>query len=239
MKHYNFQLVDTATKAAIQTAGGKAYVAVNGDAQKVALFNKDGGSVANPVALVNGVVDFYVADAVNKVDLYIQAPSGHFIVTKGMEPSGPNSLFVDKSKAETLMVIPFSIADTVANTETNTGFVHPTRAAVLPSPLVEISTLDSGITIDVGTLSTDSGDADGFMDGVSVASAGIAKASAANGATTLGVLLFVQDSANAGDKAPEANVSMQGKAITYTLSAGADTAEGFILLPVILPANSL
>lgn len=238
MKHYSIQLIDTVSGKSIDGSGGKAYVAKAGDAQKETLYTKAGGALANPITLTNGKLDFYVADSVISVDLYVQAPGGHFIVARGVVPSG-ESISIDKGRSDTVYVIPFAIADTSAATETSTGFAIPSNGMVLPTGVgVDVSTADSGITIDVGTLSTDSGDADGFIDGVSVASAATAKASLANGATTFGVLLYVQDSANAGDKAPEANVSMGGKTITYTLSSGADTAEGFIKLPVRLPYSS-
>jgi hypothetical protein len=46
----------------------------------------------------------------------------------------------------------------------------------------------------------------------------------------------VLDSANAGDDAPEQDVASAGKDITYTLTAGSDTAKGFIYLPINLAA---
>jgi len=239
MRHFRMQLVDQ-NGAAIQTSGGKAYVATNGDAAKATLYTETGAALANPVSLTNGILEFWVADAVTKVDLFIQAPSGHFIVTKNVLASGPNSLMVDTSRVLTTMVIPFAIGDTTANTETSTGFTVPTKAMVLPTAsAIDVLTADSGMTIDVGTLSTDSGDADGFIDGISLASATMVKATNANGAVTLGALLYVQDSANAGDDFPEANISMQGKTITYTLSASTDTGEGFIFLNIALPYASL
>lgn len=239
MKHYSMQLTAGVNGAAISAAGGVAYVAVANGARKVSLKNKDGSAKANPVALVNGNIDFYTDDDVAKVDLYIQAPSGAGIVKKGVFPSGDTALPIPRTGLVSALVIPFSIFDTAANTETNTGFKHPTNGSVLPSVSVEVKTVDAGMTIEVGTLSSDSGDADGYIDGVSLANLGRAKATVANAGITLGVLLFAQDSANAGDEAPEQNVSMSGKTITYTLSASADTAEGFIVLPTLLGASAL
>ncbi len=237
MYHYRIQLVDHNGKN-ISTAGGVCYVAAAGDAQKVALKDSTGASASNPSALTNGKIEFFTAETVQSVDLYGIAPSGHAFIAKGIVPSGPNEIRVDTSRATTTLVIPFSIADTTATTETDTGFDVPTRAAVLPNMVgVDVLTADSTETIDVGTLSTDSGDADGFIVGASVGTSGTVKASLANGAVTLGALLKVQDSSNAGDAVPEANVTMGGKAITYTLSAGTDTAEGFIKLPLQLPYN--
>lgn len=231
MRKYKMQLVDLLTDEIVQTSGGVVYVAANGDAQKVTLYNANGSAKSNPVSLNNGSIEFYTADSVAKVDLYIQAPGGQGIVRKNVLPSGDASLKYVRS-TNSILVIPFAIADTTANTETTTGFVHPSKGGVLPDVAVEVLTSDSGMTIDVGTLSTDSGDADGFIDGISLTSTGIVKATLTNGSVTKGALLKVQDSANAGDAAPEMNVSMQGKAITYTLSSSTDTGEGFIKLPV-------
>ncbi len=231
MRKYKMQLVDLLTDEIVQTSGGVCYVAANNDAQKVTLYNADGSAKSNPVALNNGSIEFYTADAVGIVDLYIQAPNGQGIVRKSVRPSGNASLKYVKS-INSMLVIPFSIADTAANTETNTGFIVPSKGGVLPDAAIEVLTVDSGMTIDAGTLASDSGDADGFIDGASLTTSGIVKASLANGAVTKGALLKVQDSANAGDAAPEMNVSMQGKTITYTLSSSTDTGEGFIKLPV-------
>lgn len=236
LKHYEMHITDVLTGQTIATAGGKVYVAKAGDAQKETLYTKAGAALANPITPTNGKIEFWTLDTVATVDLYVQAASGHFVVQKGVAASGPNQILIDKGQINTVMVIPFSIADTTANTETNTGFSVPTGSLVLPTGVgAQILTEDSGITVDFGTLSSASGDADGFIDGLSTATAGIVKATLANGALTLGALLYVQDSANAGDEAPEANASSSGRAITYTLASGADTAEGFFLLPITVP----
>lgn len=238
MKNYKSQLRNALTGASIAIAGGAVYVAAANTTRKLALFNPDTGlPLANPVSLVNGSFDFNTADNVAAVDLFIQSPTGHFIVVKNVAPSGDASINIDTSRHITTMVVPFNILDTAAATETRTGFTVP--GAAQPNPAVDIKTLDAGITIDFGTLSTDSGDADGFVDGISTANATYVKASLQNGSTTLGVDLFVQDSANAGDKAPEQNTNKRGKEITYTLQAGADTAAGYLILPVALPVSSL
>jgi hypothetical protein len=108
---------------------------------------------------------------------------------------------------------------------------------VMPGPAVRVSTLDATEDIDVGLLSSETnGDADGFIDGVLLTNAVLVKATRTNGSDTMGALLSVQDSGNAGDLAPEGHVVSGSNAtsITYTLSAGTDTAEGFIYLPYML-----
>lgn len=228
MKKYSIQLADHRTGKIIQDAGGAVYVAVNGANNKETLYDKDGASLANPVALNNGLIDFWVGDAVNYVDLYIQGPNGHFVVLEDVGPSGPNEIYIDQGQKIGTMVIPFDIADTTAATETDTGFDEPANALMLPSPAVNVVDLDAAENIDVGTDSTDAGDADGFLAALSVATAGVAKGTLADGAQTIGALLKTDESA--GDFVPEAHVS-GGKSITYTLTAGSDTAAGKILLP--------
>lgn len=232
MRHYHLQLADIATKEIVQSSGGVCYVAAAAGTAKVALYNADGSAKSQPFALVNGALDFYTADAIPKVDLYVLAPTGHMVIKKTVFPSGDSMLYYDKSRLSTTLVIPFNIADTTAAAETSTGFVLP--GAVQPNVAVDVVAIDATEDIDVGTLSTDSGDADGFIDSASVAVLGYIKATLLTSGDTMGALLSVQDSANAGDDAPEQDVSMIGKQVTYTLSAGTDTAAGFIVLPLAL-----
>jgi len=238
MRHYRIQLINSVDGKAIQDAGGKAYISAQGSPEKISLLQADGSAATNPVALTNGMLDFYVADSVAAVDLFVQSPSGHFLVHKNVAASGPNTLYVDKSKAQTMFVIPFHVDDqTGDNTETLTGFTIP--GAIQPSVAVDVDDIDATETIDVGTDSGESGDADAFIVGASVGTAGYIKATLLNSGTTLGAKLFVQDSANSGDDAPEQDISQIGNEISWTLSAGADTASGYILLPMQLPVSSL
>lgn len=231
---YGIQMKDAITLESIITAGGKVHVAKAGSPDKETLYQRDGTALANPITPTRGYIQFWVDEDTASVDLYVQAPGGQFAVFKDVKPSGPNEIQIDTSARQGAMVVPFSIADTTAAAETDTGFIVPSNAAILPNPLVRVTALDAGMTIDVGTDSGDSGDADGFIDGLSLAAATLVKATLLNSGTTMGALLFVQDSANAGDDAPEANVSMQGKEVTYTLSASTDTGKGFVILPYLL-----
>ena len=66
-------------------------------------------------------------------------------------------------------------ADLSDNTETSTGLVIPTGAIVLDVVAV-VNTAESTATtttIDIGTDSTDSGDADGYFDGLAVGAVGV------------------------------------------------------------------
>ena len=212
----------------IKASGGTCYVATADDAAKATLFDSTGASLANPISLTQGKGEFFVGDTIETVDLYILAPGGQFVTKAGVR--GQNDIGVDTHQRNQVAVIPFAIGDTTAATETDTGFNEPANALVTTAA-VRISTVDAAITIDVGTDSGDSGDADGFLDGVSTAALGVVPGTLADGAATLGVLLSTDESA--GDLVPEPHVS-GGKSITYTLLTAADTAEGFILLPYTL-----
>lgn len=230
----DFQLMDFLGRA-ISASGGVAYVTAANDLAKADLYTMDEAVASNPIALSNGRLRFKVLKAIQSLDIYLQCPGGQFLVLKDVVPGAFSEVPVDTQRLDWIYCIPFSMDDYTANTETDTGFDIPTRGIVLPTGVgVEVVTVDDTEDIDVGTLSSDSGDADGFIDGVSLATAGFVKATVTNGADTMGALLTVQDSANAGDLYPEANTSMSGKSITVTISAGADTAEGIIMLPVRL-----
>ena len=237
-KQVQFQLYDLQGRA-INSSGGKVYVAASGDAAKQAITDKDGTSLTNPRALTTGGCEFWVVDTVVDVDLYIMAPGGHFVVVTDVVPGQVQDIIVDTNRRNQVAVIPFSIADTTATTETDTGFDMPTGSAVLPSPMVRVSTIDATETIDVGLLSSESGgDADGFINAVALDTAVLVKATLLASGDTMGALLSVLDSANAGDDAPEAHVVTGAAAVSvsYTLTAGTDTAEGFIILPYMLTA---
>jgi hypothetical protein len=237
MRHFSMQLKDLNTGEAIITAGGVVYVAVNGSPDKQALVNKDGSALSNPITPTRGKIEFWVAsDDVTKVDLYGMAPGGQAFQRLNVTASGPNEIGIDTSRRHQELVIPFSIADTTANTETDTGFDTGTDKMWLPNPMVKVVTLDDTETVDVGTDGAGSNDPNGFVAAASLSAAALVPASILNGAVTLGALFIKQDSANAGDATREGFVNAANENITYTLSPGTDTAKGFFHLPYLLAA---
>ncbi len=249
MRKYSIQLADHRTGEILQTSGGVCFVATASATTKATLYNADGSSLANPVSLSNGLIEFHVADTVNTVDLYGMAPGGQFFTLAGIAPSGPNEINIDQGQRTQVMVIPFSIADTAAATETATGFTEPANAVFTPDPLVRVTVADATETVDVGTDSTDSGDANGFIATLSVGSAATVAAgptvtTGSNevyfASTTTGALLAditagTDAAGDVGTYNPKVHVS-GSKSITYTLTAGSDTAAGFIIMPYFLTA---
>jgi hypothetical protein len=237
LKRFSIQLSALMFGEAIIAAGGKCIVCKADSPDKETIYSPTTElAISNPLTPVRGKIEFSTLDTVLSVDLYIQAPGGQFLVERGVKASGPNEFIIDTRRMQQTYVLPFSIADTTATTETNTGIAIPTNGAVQPNPLLRVTAIDATETIDVGTLSTDSGDADGFLAAAAVGVLGLVKGSLLASGATLGALLFVLDSANAGDDAPEQDVASAGKDITYTLTAGSDTAKGFIYLPINLAA---
>lgn len=257
MKHWKIQLHDRHSGELISDTGGVAFVAKAGLLNKEALLDSTGASASNPSVLTNGLMDFYTANSVVSVDLYIMAPKGQFVVKRTVKASGPNEIFIDLSDKKQVAVIPFDRADYTDNVEFDTGFDLPTNAAVQHDGIgVHMVTKDDGETIDVGLLASESGgDANGFIATLSVGSAGFwpAKQTTATdtgqrwfSANTLGVLLSDFLAGASGSGASELNSGVfnpfphvgdgTAKSISYTLTTGATEAAGYLMIPYTLPA---
>lgn len=213
--------------AMIAAVGGLVMVTTAGSAVKATLTDASGASVSNPVMLTSGGAEFYVANSVSSVDLYIQAPGGQFVTHSGFVPGGDSDIAVDVTNRNQVAIIPFAIGDTTAATETDTGFNEPSNA-LITGAAVRVVTADATETIDVGTDSTDSGDADGFVSAVALDTADLVR-------ETNGALVSTTVATTPSVTFPSSHVST-GKSITYTLTAGSDTAEGFIVLPYTMSA---
>ena len=216
--HWQIKLVDE-NGVSISDAGGRCYVSTVDVPAKATLLTSAGAFLTNPITMSQGEMDFYAADTVLSVDLYGIAPGGQFFVVKGVKPSGPNEIKIDMQQRNQVAKIPFEIDDTAAASETDTGFDLPAGAFMLSTLSgcgLDVVDIDASETIEVGTLSTESGgDPDGLIAASSVAAAG-----AVSGA----------DGALFSSNAPHI-VVVDTQSISYTLSAGTATASGFILLP--------
>lgn len=206
----------------IQDAGGKVIVCANGSPDQLAVVTTQGGTLAttnNPVSLTNGLVKFYVADTVTAVDLWGYGPNGEAIGVVGMPIPAPNEIVVT-AKGLQVLKVPFSHADQAGDaTETDTGLVVPASSVLLGScTAVEVVDTDTGITVDIGTMGT-SNDPNGF----------IAAASVANAVLLAGAGALIDTS---GTKLTKI---IGGDGISYTISTGADTASGYLVLGYILP----
>lgn len=264
-KIWSFQLHDHLTREVIQDAGGVVYVAAADGTAKVSIVDEDGAAASNPVSITHGKVSFRTADTVSSVDLYGKAPSGHGFRYKGVEASGLNEIYIDQNAMLTTLVIPFDIADTDDNTQTDTGFDLDAGEMILPQGLgVYVDTLDSGETIDVGLgMGTEAGfDANGIIAAILMTTAGMKAATVGfdvgtnatfvdltggdqeftYGALMAGAATIAAVSEGSNVDTDEGFYLIQPhvgdgtcKSIDYTLTAGTDTAAGFIVLPLQLP----
>ncbi len=219
---------------AINDAGGIVKVVTAGGFNEVALTDTSGASIANPISLTNGEATWRTPAANTTVDIYVQGPDGRCTVVRGLAAGHDTTVRVDTSASNGVMLIPFDVTDSdiTAASEFTTGFTADTAMMYLGIGAgVYVGTTDATETIDVGTDSGDSGDANGFLAAVAVSGTNgtFAKATLASGGQTLGDLLRADES-GAGVLVPEGHVG-DGKAITLTLSAGTDTAAGMVVLP--------
>lgn len=112
-------------------------------------------------------------------------------------------------------------------TETQTNFTLPTNA-IVHDVFLNVITVDATETVDVGTAGT-SNDPNGYLAGASLATAGLVFGSLADGAVTRGALLFeITEAITAAARKPD--ITAGGDPITYTCSAGSDTAVFDIII---------
>jgi len=114
--------------------------------------------------------------------------------------------------------------------ETQTEFTLPTNA-IVQDVMLNVITVDATETVDVGTMGT-SNDPAGYLDGVSLATAGLVRGSLADGSVTLGALLFEITEATTA-AARNVDITAGGDPISYTCSAGSDTAIFDIIIEYI------
>jgi len=107
--------------------------------------------------------------------------------------------------------------------ETDTNFTLP-DSAIVTDVMINVITVDATETVDVGTAGT-SNDPNGFLAAVSLATAGLVKGSLADGAITLGALLLEETGTGADVAyARTKDITAGGDPVSYTCSAGSDTA---------------
>lgn len=240
---FDLQVYDRATGKAVISTGGTAYVCATGAYAKSTLVNPDSdyASLTNPISATRGKFRFAIANTglgSPAVDVFGIAPGGQAFIAKNIKPAEITDIWIDTREYAHTLVVPFSIADAVAATEKDTGFDFTTGMSILPFHAVDVRTADAGITMDIGLLSSESGgDADGFIVGLSVASAVVVQSKLATTATVgaLSKETVVADAGNTSQRIPY-TIGSTAVSLSYTLSSGADTAAGYIRIPYVLKA---
>ncbi len=243
-KPYRIQLYNEDQGGRNVSTGGTMTVCIAGTEQKADLEDADGNALANPLSFTQGFVEFFLSSA-NSCNVYGLTSDGvsfHRSLTTGED----QVIRLDYNNPFQMLRIPIDIdnADTAASTEEDTGYDEPADVVFLPGAYFLVTTADSGITLDVGTDSTASGDADGFMDGFAVDATGpvIGTNTITTGvnedfyaSSTIGVFLQTLRPGSdvlhdIGSADIHQHVSTE-KSITFTMLAGADTLSGLICLP--------
>ena len=114
--------------------------------------------------------------------------------------------------------------------ETVTGFTLP-ASAIVKDVFLNVITVDATETVDVGTTGT-SNDPNGYLSAASLATAGLVYGSLADGAVTRGALLFeITEATTAAARMPD--ITAGGDPVSYTCSAGSDTAVFDIVIEYV------
>jgi len=235
---YRLQLADALKGVNINDTGAVAFVCLSGTPTLATLLDQYGNSLANPVQLTSGLLNFQVAESNASgpaaVDIYGMTAGGYWFDYKGVSPSGSNEIFVDTSLKRMRMKIPFAIGNTgpagacVAATEFKIGLSLPAAGLVMLDRLhglgVLWTTLQSGKTLSFGVLSTDTGGvAAGFINASAQPTAPSQFVIGTNGS------LFSTNAPYASDS--ETGSAANGLDLSLTLSSGTTTGAGFILAP--------
>jgi hypothetical protein len=247
-REWKFTLVDSETGKSIDDDSGQLLVLNPGLPTAPTIYSDDvGTSVSNavrtPRTFSNGRAKFWTARSVTTVDLVVMTAKGQAYFLEDVPFSRHRILVNEKDRQHTL-VVPFGVSD---NTEIDTGMDLPVANLLVKDAHMRVTTVDATETLDWGILSSESGgDADGFMLVQSVASLGhVTGYGVVTGGTNIDYVVHTsgygaflkQGIAGADAVATVGGVQRRyyltdgtAKSISYTGSAGSDTAAGYLYL---------
>ena len=246
-REWYFQLWDTQRKISIDDDSAKLIVLTADSPTAPTIYSDaNGTSVSNaartPRSFVNGTVRFWTDQSVTSVDLSLMTAKGEAYFFEDVSYSC-HRLDINPFQRDHLLVLPFGASD---NSETDTGIDLPANLLVKDA-FIRVTTEDATETLDFGILASESGgDADGFGMVLSVATAGYVNMwpVVTNGSNidyhvhTSGYGALLKNGiAGADAVATVGGVQRRyhrtdgtAKSISYTGSAGSDTAAGYLFL---------
>lgn len=236
-KMWKLAFKDDLTERAIDGSGGVAFICTAGSPDLATLYNPStDAALSNPISLTRGGISFATLETVETVDIFAMLPTGHFVSFYGIHANEFNELEVNVSQRHNVAIVPFSVGHTgyVAASEFDTGMDFPIGAMILPTPSMLVTTLDATETIDVGFVTTDP---NGILAAADVATATYVKGTLLSSGQTLGALLSADES-GAGVLVPEGYICAAAQSLSWTLTAGSDTAKGYIHIPYVLLGGS-
>ena len=252
---HEFQIADLFTGENIETTGGQALVCTQGSPDLATIYDPDNDFAAIAGAKVDaarGRFRFATLDTVRSVDLYGFAPGGQAFTRSGLKAKQSPEVWVETNRSDQTLVVPFSIADSTANVFKDTLLDIPANWLFQPfGNGVKVTALDATETISVGFINAgESGDEDGLIAGLSVATAitHLSQAAVTAGtetyfsSCTIGAYLVdflagANTATDVGTFNPKVyRTDGTIKSLGYTLSTGSDTAKGYIFLNYKLPS---
>ena len=236
---YDLSVKDRFSNNNVMAAGGQAIVCLTGVYTLATLYDPDNNmqALSQPVSMTRGRIRFAVSSGVAgqtqppAVDVYGIDPTGRGFQLYNVTPGAPSIVRLDYGRTDTQIVLPFSYAQGTVASPVDLGINLVQGMVIDPFPWIDVKTLDSGITLDVGLLASESGgDADGFLAAISCAAAGVVRGKLAATAT-VGALLLESQNTGAVNTGRPYIVGATAVSLIWTLSSGADTAKGRIVLP--------
>ena len=240
---YYVQLINKRTGSVIDDDSGVYNVLTAGSPVEATIYSDDKGtSGSNPGTMTDGIVQFWTASSVSSVDISIYTANGEALFLQGVT-ADQHRAEVDVDKMEQTLVIPFLAND---NSELDTGFTLNGNV-LIEDVMLKVVTVDAGETIDVGTDGTTTNDPNGLIAAALVSAAGYIEL---NPQITGGSNIdhvgtnFVGELLATSIVGADAVATVGGQTrlktlvastetdcnITYTGSAGSDTAAGYIML---------
>ena len=226
--------VVTGVLAKVYVAGTKTAATLYKDANQTAL--------ANPITraqfAIDGMLRFYTGEA--SVDIFVADSKGSVKLAEALTVQS-HVIVLPKSTSQKVFAIPFAASNAV---EVDTGIDLPVGLMV-EDVLLDVTATDATETIDVGLLSSESGgDANGFLALAPVDTAGIVQGigmTTGTNETYISAVYFgalfspkpvvgTDVDGDSGSFALGRKVITTAVSVTYTGSAGSDTAAGMIYI---------
>lgn len=246
-----FALVDSQTGNSIDDDSGTLLVLTAGAPTAPTIYSDDKGTAVSnaertPRTFSNGRVRFWTDRSVTSVDLSLMTAKGQAYFFEDV-PYSQHRLMFDNSQRRHMLVLPFGASN---NTEIDTGVDLPIANLLVTDVHMRVTTVDATETLDWGLLSSETGgDADGFMLAQSVANLGhVTGFGVVTGGTNIDYVvhtsgygaLLKQGIAGADAVATVGGLQRRyyltdgtAKSITYTGSAGSDTAAGYLYVEYV------
>jgi hypothetical protein len=173
MYAYELKLYDATSDRAI-SHDGKAIIMTNGSPDKVTLYDATGAALANPITITDGVGKFFTAETVSSVDVSIYTEYGYSAFLNDVLPGVPQEVYIDLSRQAQTLIVPFSVADSTAAVETDTGLDLVVGTLIRYDGLgIKVTALDATETIDLGLDGAGAeDDPNGILEAISVAALG-------------------------------------------------------------------